>query len=103
MFLLRRAGIPGSRRGQGLGHQPPKRRQPRGLRPLRGLRLPLLADTDRAVARAFGITAPLIGLRRAVFIIAPDGTLHWKHVTAVGATFPQADTITEQLARLGTS
>ncbi|MEV6572352.1 peroxiredoxin [Streptomyces sp. NPDC051577] len=69
----------------------------------RGLRLPLLADTDRAVARAFGITAPLIGLRRAVFIIAPDGVLHWKHVTAVGATFPPADTIGEQLSRLGTN
>ncbi|WP_308346591.1 peroxiredoxin [Streptomyces sp. ISL-66] len=63
----------------------------------RGLRMPLLADTDRAVARAFGITAPLIGLRRAVFIVAPDGTLHWKHVAAVGMRFPSAELITEQL------
>lgn len=64
----------------------------------RGLRMPLLADTDREVARALGIAAPVIGLRRAVFVVAPDGTLHWKHVGTLGMRFPSAEVIAEQLA-----
>ncbi|MFD8637675.1 peroxiredoxin [Streptomyces sp. NPDC059533] len=66
----------------------------------RNLRMPLLSDHERTVARAFGITAPLIGLRRAVFILTATGRLHWKHVTAVGATYPPAATLAAQLARL---
>ncbi|MFE9122386.1 peroxiredoxin [Streptomyces sp. NPDC007172] len=64
------------------------------------LAMPLLADTERVVARAFGITAPGIGLRRAVFLIGPDGTLFWKHVTLLGATFQSVDALSRQLARL---
>ncbi|MET9555063.1 peroxiredoxin [Streptomyces sp. NPDC006645] len=67
-----------------------------------GLRIPLLADTDRAVARAFGIAAPGIGLRRAVFLIAPDGTVHWKHVALLGATFQPVQTLARELAGLRT-
>ncbi|MET3984525.1 peroxiredoxin [Streptomyces sp. PvR034] len=63
-----------------------------------GLRMPLLADTGREVARAFGVSAPGIGLRRSVFLIAPDGTLHWKHVALLGATFQSASTLARQLA-----
>ncbi|MFJ6016472.1 peroxiredoxin [Streptomyces sp. NPDC092952] len=66
----------------------------------RSLRMPLLSDQGRTVAKAFGITAPLIGLRRAVFIITATGRLHWKHVTALGATYPPATTLTAQLAEL---
>ncbi|GAA1369558.1 peroxiredoxin [Streptomyces beijiangensis] len=65
-----------------------------------GLRMPLLADTDRAVARMFGIAAPGIGVRRSVFLIAPDGTLHWKHVALLGATYQSLDKLTERLAAL---
>ncbi|MFJ4922066.1 peroxiredoxin [Streptomyces sp. NPDC088725] len=66
------------------------------------LRFPLLADTERTVAKAFGIAAPGIGLRRSVFLIAPDGTLHWKHVALLGATFKSVDTLTQELAGLTT-
>lgn len=64
------------------------------------LRIPLLADTTRDVARSFGVAAPGIGVRRAVFLIAPDGTLHWKHVALLGVTFQPVDTLTAQLATL---
>ncbi|WP_432093517.1 peroxiredoxin [Streptomyces sp. bgisy100] len=67
------------------------------------LRMPLLADTDRAVARSLGIAAPGIGLRRAVFLIGPDGTLHWKHVALLGATFQGLDTLTRRLADMAHS
>ncbi|AZM93559.1 MULTISPECIES: peroxiredoxin [Streptomyces] len=66
----------------------------------RNLRIPLLSDEGRTVAKSFGITAPLIGLRRAVFILTATGRVHWKHVTAVGATYPPATTLTAQLAAL---
>ncbi|MFE7183991.1 peroxiredoxin [Streptomyces erythrochromogenes] len=66
----------------------------------RQLRMPLLSDPDRAVARSFGITVPVIGLRRSVFIIDAGGRLHWKHVTALGATFPPAAALASQLATL---
>lgn len=65
-----------------------------------GLRMPLLADTGREVARAFGIAVPGLGLRRAVFLVGPDGVLRWKHVALLGATFQSVDTLTEQLAAL---
>ncbi|MCX5202761.1 peroxiredoxin [Streptomyces sp. NBC_00237] len=68
-----------------------------------GLRMPLLADTDRSVAKSFGITAPGIGLRRAVFIVAPDGTLHWKHVSLLGATFQTTDVLARELRSLTAS
>ncbi|MEV7617130.1 peroxiredoxin [Streptomyces sp. NPDC089799] len=66
----------------------------------RSLRMPLLSDHGRSVAKSFGITAPLIGLRRSVFIVDRQGRLHWKHVTAVGATYPPAATLAERLATL---
>ncbi|MFE9257967.1 peroxiredoxin [Streptomyces sp. NPDC006879] len=69
----------------------------------RGLRIPLLTDGDREVTRSFGIDAPLIGLRRSVFIIAPDGRLHWKRVGTFGATFPPAATLSRHLLDLDSS
>ncbi len=65
-----------------------------------GLRMPLLADTGREVARAFGVAAPGIGLRRAVFLIGPDGTVHWKHVALLGATYQPVETLTRHLAQM---
>lgn len=65
-----------------------------------GLRMPLLADTDLVVARAYGVAAPGIGLRRSVFLVRPDGTLAWKHVSLLGMTYQDVDTLTERLAAL---
>ncbi|MCZ1006912.1 peroxiredoxin [Streptomyces lydicus] len=68
-----------------------------------GLRMPLLADTDRRFARAFGIAAPGIGVRRAVFLVGSDGTLHWKHVALIGATFQPLATSTRHPAGMTTT
>lgn len=64
------------------------------------LRMPLLADTDLAVARAYGVAAPGIGMRRSVFLIRPDGTIGWKHVALLGMTYQDVDTLTARLAEL---
>ncbi|MFD4030456.1 peroxiredoxin [Streptomyces sp. NPDC058637] len=68
-----------------------------------GLRMPLLADEGRETARAYGVTAPGIGVRRSVFLIGPDGVLRWKHVALLGATFQSLDTLAEQLSGIATA
>ncbi|MEU9129644.1 peroxiredoxin [Kitasatospora sp. NPDC048540] len=65
------------------------------------LAFPLLADTGRTVATAFGIAVPGLGLRRSVFILDGDGSVRWKHVALMGLTFQHSDTLAEQLAALG--
>jgi thioredoxin-dependent peroxiredoxin len=67
------------------------------------LAFPLLADEGLVVSRQYGITLGGAGLRRSVFVIDANGVLRWKHVTLVGLTFPTAETISAQLAALGTA
>jgi peroxiredoxin Q/BCP len=62
------------------------------------LAFPLLADAELAVTRQYGIGLAGAGLRRSVFVIDGEGILRWKHVTLVGLTFPNTETITAQLA-----
>lgn len=64
------------------------------------LGFPLLADTDLAVTRAFGISLGGKSLRRSVFVIDGQGIVRWKHITLVGLTFPKPATITAQVAAL---
>ncbi|UFS59730.1 peroxiredoxin [Subtercola endophyticus] len=64
------------------------------------LEFPLLADPGLVSAKAFGITAPVLGLRRAVFVIDAEGIIRWKHVAVVGATFQSASVIREQIVAL---
>lgn len=59
----------------------------------RGLTFPLLADPDRAVARLYGVLGPL-GIKRAVFVIDPDGIVQWQHVSTLGLTYQDVDTLT---------
>jgi peroxiredoxin Q/BCP len=61
------------------------------------LRMPLLADTDREVARAYGILGP-VGLRRSVFVVSPAGRIAWRWVAALGFQFPGADEIRRAVA-----
>jgi thioredoxin-dependent peroxiredoxin len=65
-----------------------------------GLSFPLLADTELAVTRQYGITLGSSSLRRSVFVIDAGGVLRWKHVTLVGLTFPRTATITAELTAL---
>ncbi len=64
------------------------------------LRMPLLADPGREIVRAFGIAMPGLGLRRSVFLVGPDGTLAWKHVALLGATYQSVDTLAGALSAL---
>ncbi|MGW0789452.1 peroxiredoxin [Streptomyces sp. NPDC002911] len=64
------------------------------------LRMPLLSDPDRTVAKLFGIAAPGVGLRRSVLLIAPGGRIAWKHTALVGLTWQPVEKLTTELALL---
>lgn len=46
-----------------------------------GLTMPMLSDPNCTVARSFGVIPPNGGIRSSVFLIAPNRTLLWKHVS----------------------
>jgi peroxiredoxin Q/BCP len=57
----------------------------------RNLQFPLLADADRVVAKQYGVAAPVIGIRRSVFVIDGEGVVRYKDMKLIGATFEKAD------------
>ena len=55
-----------------------------------GFGFPLLADTDKAVAGAYGALGPLGFVRRSVFVIDAAGTIRWLHRAIAGVTYRPA-------------
>ena len=62
--------------------------------------VPLLADTERAVAKAYGVSAPLVGTRRAVFVIDEAGVIRHRHVHRLGLDFQTVDELRAVLDEL---
>jgi thioredoxin-dependent peroxiredoxin len=62
-----------------------------------GLNVPLLADTDRKVARDYGVSRPG-HTARAVFVIDEQGVLRYRHVHALGLSFQGVDDLRDALA-----
>jgi peroxiredoxin Q/BCP len=60
---------------------------------------PLLSDTDMKVIAAYGVQAPVIGVRRAVFLLDAAGIVRWQTVKLIGATWPKAKELAEIMAR----
>lgn len=65
----------------------------------RGLTFPLLADPDKTVIRLYGVGG-VFGTRRAVFVVDAEGVIRWRHVSALGLTYQDVDTITDVLRDL---
>ena len=64
------------------------------------LNVPLLADEDKALARAYGVLAgPLV--RRAIFIVDEEGIVRHRKVTIAGLSFESVDDIEQALAAVG--
>ncbi|MHB1486621.1 MAG: peroxiredoxin, partial [Acidimicrobiales bacterium] len=60
----------------------------------KGLSLPLLADTDKAVGQAYGILGPVGFYRRSVFVIDRVGTIRYAHRSMAGLTYrPTAELV----------
>ena len=65
-----------------------------------GLQFPLLADTDKAVAAAYGTLGPLGFPRRSVFIIDGEGVVRYAHRAIAGLTFRPVSELVDVLLSL---
>lgn len=80
------------------------------------LNVPLLADEDLEVSKAYGVTAwlgPLarftelddtpggLYIKRALFIVDGEGVVRYRHVSRTGSTFQSVDDIEAALASIG--
>jgi peroxiredoxin Q/BCP len=66
----------------------------------KSLNVPLLADEDKEVARAYGVLAgPMV--RRAVFVIDEDGVIRHQKVSLTGLGYESVDDLERALASIG--
>jgi peroxiredoxin Q/BCP len=52
-----------------------------------GLRIPLLSDPDKRVARAYGAVGPGGFIRRSIFLIDGEGIVRYRHVALFGLRY----------------
>jgi thioredoxin-dependent peroxiredoxin len=63
------------------------------------LNVPLLADEDKSVARAYGVLAgPMV--RRAIFVIDEQGVIRHRKVTLAGLTYESVEDLERALASI---
>jgi peroxiredoxin Q/BCP len=65
-----------------------------------GLTVPLLADEDKAVARAYGVLAPGGFVRRSIFVLDRELVIRHRKVALVGATFESLEDLERAVAAL---
>ena len=64
------------------------------------LNVPLLADEDKGVARAYGVLAgPMV--RRAIFIVDEEGVIRHRKVTLAGLTYESVGDLEQALVAIG--
>lgn len=66
-----------------------------------GFRFPLLADTDKSVAAAYGVLGPLGFVRRSVFILDRAGIVRYAHRALAGVTYRPVRELVQALERIG--
>jgi thioredoxin-dependent peroxiredoxin len=64
------------------------------------LNVPLLADEDKEVARAYGVLGPGGYVRRAIIIIDPAGVVRYRDVALVGLSYRSVEEIGAELGAL---
>lgn len=62
-----------------------------------GFAFPLLADTDKAVAEAYGVLGPLGYYRRCVFVVDAEGRLAYVHRGFAGSTFRTTEELVDAI------
>jgi peroxiredoxin Q/BCP len=63
-----------------------------------GFAFPLLADTDKAVGRQYGILGPVGFYRRSIFVIDADGAIRHAHRAVAGLWFRPTDELVAAVA-----
>ena len=66
----------------------------------KSLNVPLLADEDKAVAKAYGVVAgPMV--RRAIFVVDEEGRIGYRKVTLAGLTYESVADLERAVAEVG--
>ncbi len=65
-----------------------------------GFEFPLLADTDKEVAAAYGTLGPIGFPRRSVFIIDRDGVIRYAHRAMAGLTYRPVSELVGELEKI---
>jgi peroxiredoxin Q/BCP len=63
------------------------------------LTVPLLADPDREVIRAYGVLGPGGMVRRSIFMVDPEGVVRYRHVALLGLHYKDVEDLAEALRR----
>jgi thioredoxin-dependent peroxiredoxin len=63
-----------------------------------GFAFPLLADTDKAVGRRYGILGPVGFYRRSIFVVDGEGVVRHTHRAVAGLSFRPTDEIVAAVA-----
>jgi thioredoxin-dependent peroxiredoxin len=64
-----------------------------------GLTVPLLADPERRVIRAYGVLGPGGMVRRSIFIVDPDGIVRYRQVALLGLHYQDVEGLRDSLQR----
>ena len=60
-----------------------------------GFAFPLLADSDKAVGKAYGILGPVGFYRRSIFVVDGQGAVRYAHRAVAGLWFRPTDEVVE--------
>jgi peroxiredoxin Q/BCP len=64
-----------------------------------GLTVPLLADPERTMIRAYGVLGPGGLVRRSIFIVDPEGIVRYRHLALLGLHYEDVEDLKESLRR----
>jgi peroxiredoxin Q/BCP len=64
-----------------------------------GLTVPLLADSERTMIRAYGVLGPGGLVRRSIFIVDPEGIVRYRHLALLGLHYQDVEELKESLRR----
>ena len=63
------------------------------------LTVPLLADPERAMIRAYGVLGPGGMVRRSIFIVDPEGIVRYRQVALLGLRYQDVEDLKQSLRR----
>jgi peroxiredoxin Q/BCP len=64
-----------------------------------GLNVPLLADPERRMIRAYGVLGPGGLVRRSIFMVNPAGIVRYRHVALLGLHYKDVEGLKRALDR----
>lgn len=64
-----------------------------------GLTVPLLADPERTMIRAYGVLGPGGMVRRSIFIVDPEAIVRYRHVALLGLRYQDVEDLKQSLRR----